>query len=95
MNNPMSLFAGRKFLGPLDKAVISSYKSKINFLRTVALQEHIEELNEIEEKLKDDSLTTVERLMMESVLQVKEALFYDFLGVPYDRTNENDKLPKT
>ena len=95
MDSPLKLYAGRKFLGPLDKAVINQYKSKVNFLRTVMLQEHIEELTSIENKLQDDKLTPAERLMIESLKEMKEAQFYDFLGVPYDGTNENDKLPKT
>ena len=93
-SNPLGIYAGRKHLGPLDKAVISSYKSRINFLRTVMLQEHIEELQEIEERLQDEKLTSAERLVMESVRELKEAQFYEFLGVPYDGKNENDKLPK-
>ena len=95
MSNPLAIFAGRKHLGPLDKAVISSHKSKMNFLRTVLLQEQIEELMDIEEKLKDEELTSVERLMVESVHKIKEAQFYNFLGVPYDGTNKNDQLPQT
>jgi len=60
------------------------------------LQEHIEELQEIEDRLQDEKLTAAERIVIESVRQMKEAQFYEFLGVPYDDgTNENDKLPKT
>jgi len=92
MTDPLSLYAGRKFLGPLDKAVISSHRTKMKFARTVLLQEYIEELQELEEQLEDKDLSSLEKLMLETALKIKEAQFHDFLGVPYDGKDEINKL---
>ena len=94
MKNEIALLQGRKFLGPLDKAVIRSYNAKVNFAKTMLLQEHIKELQEIEEQLENEDLTTLEKAMMTAVLKLKEEQFHDFLGLPYGK-NEDDKLLKT
>ena len=94
MKNQIALLKGRKHLGPLDKAVIKSYNAKINFARTMMLQEYISDLAEIEKELENEDLTDIEKLMMQSVHQLKEEQFYEFLGVPYGK-DENDKLSKT
>lgn len=93
MKNEIALLKGRKHLGPLDRAVIKSYNAKINFARTMMLQEYIKELSEIEKELENEDLSAMEKMMMESVHQLKEEQFYEFLGVPYGQ-DENDKLSK-
>ena len=94
MKNQIALLQGRKHLGPLDKAVIKAHNARINFARTMMLQEYIEELIEIEKELEKEDLTQMEKLMIKSIHQLKEEQFYEFLGVPYE-PDENDKLSKT
>ena len=42
MIDELKMFAGRKHLGPLDKAVIKSVKAKIEVAKMIILQGHIE-----------------------------------------------------
>ena len=94
MKNEIALLQGRKFLGPLDKAVIRNYNARINFAKTMLLQEHVKELQDIEEQLEDPELSVVEKAMITAIHKLKEEQFHDFLGLPYGKI-EDDKLPKT
>lgn len=94
MMDELSIYAGRKHLGPLDKFMIKSIKGKIEFAKMALLQTHIEELQSLEELLKKEDLHDYERKVYTMALEVKEEELNDFLGIPNDRKNKNDKLPE-
>ncbi len=94
MMDELSIYAGRKHLGPLDKFMIKSIKGKIEFAKMVLLQTHIEELQSLEELLKKEDLHDYERKVYTMALEVKEEELNDFLGIPNDGKNKNDKLPE-
>ena len=79
-----SLYEGRKFLGPLDMAVINAQKSRENLLKTILLTDIVEELVSVEAQLKKDDLTKTELLMLQLMKKQIEVQLNDFLGVPYD-----------
>ena len=95
MKNDLSFYAGRKHLGPLDRAVISSQKSKIEFAKTMMLTAYIEEIQELEKLLQNDNLLSYEKKIYEIALDIKERELHKFLGLPNDRQDKNDKLSKT
>lgn len=90
----LNIYAGRKHLGPLDKFMINSIKSKIEFAKSMILQSYIEELQGLEELLKKEDLQDYERKVYTMALEVKEEELNDFLGIPNDGKNKNDKLPE-
>tara|TARA_R110001592_G_scaffold58770_1_gene177870 strand:- start:27238 stop:27549 length:312 start_codon:yes stop_codon:yes gene_type:complete len=92
MIDALSVYAGRKHLGPLDKAVINSVKAKIEFAKSIILQNLIEELQSLEEILKSDDLHDYEIKVYTMALKDKEEELNDFLGIPNDGKNKNDKL---
>jgi 3-deoxy-D-manno-octulosonic-acid transferase len=94
MIDELKMFAGRKHLGPLDRAVIKSVKAKIEVAKMIILQGHIEEIKSLEDLLKRTDLLATERKVHEMVLLAKEEELNDFLGIPNDGKNENDKLPE-
>ena len=94
MIDELKMFAGRKHLGPLDKAVIKSVKAKIEVAKMIILQGHIEEIKGLEELLARTDLLKAERRVYEMALVAKEEELNNFLGIPNDGKNENDKLPK-
>ena len=94
MLDDLKIYAGRKHLGPLDKAVIGSAKARIEFAKTIVLQSYIEEIQKIEELLKQDDLLDYERKIYATALELKEEELNDFLGIPNDRKDTNDKLPE-
>ena len=95
MENDLSFYNGRKYLGPLDRAIISSQKSKIEFAKTMMLISYIEEIQEIEKLLQSDNLLSYEKKIYEIALEIKEQELHKFLGLPNDRQDKNDKLSKT
>tara|TARA_B100000242_G_scaffold263482_1_gene210448 strand:+ start:391 stop:678 length:288 start_codon:yes stop_codon:yes gene_type:complete len=94
MIDKLNLYAGRKHLGPLDKAVIKSVNAKIEFAKMVILQGHIEEIQSLEALLKREDLLVHERKVYTMALAAKEEELNDFLGIPDYGKDENDKLPK-
>ena len=88
-----SLYAGRKFLGPLDRAVINAQKSREKFVKTMILQEIINDLEEVENQLKDETLSRTDGIMLRMVRTQLNKQLCEFLGVPYDSgTSEDSKV---
>lgn len=90
----LKIYEGRKHLGPLDKAVISSVKSRIAIAKTIILQSHLDDLQNFEKLLKSEDLADFERKIYEIALEAKEQELNTFLGITHDRKNKNDKLPE-
>lgn len=92
MLDELRIYEGRKHLGPIDKAVIRSIKGKIEFAKSMILQGLIEELQSLENLLEKEDLHDYERKVYVMALKVKEEELNEFLGIPNDRKNKNDKL---
>tara|TARA_B100000214_G_C23562368_1_gene443458 strand:- start:18 stop:287 length:270 start_codon:yes stop_codon:yes gene_type:complete len=85
-----SLYAGRKFLGPLDIAQINAVKSKENLIRTAVLQEIVKELQDIESQLENEKLSKTDQIMLKLLKTQINTQLCDFLGLPNDEgTPEN------
>ena len=86
----LSLFAGRKFLGPLDIAQINAAKSKENLVKSAVLHEIVKELQDVESQLKSETLSKTDEIMLKLLRSQINTQLYDFLGLPYDEgTQEN------
>ena len=95
MQDDLKIYAGRKHLGPLDKAVISITKARLEFAKTMLLDSFIKEIQNLEQLLERDALLDYEKKVYEMALQIKEEELQNFLGIPDDRKNTNDKLSET
>jgi len=83
MTSNLNLYAGRKFLGPLDVAQINAVKSREKIIKTAVLQELVNDLEEIEKQLKEEKLSKSDEIMLKLLRSQLNNQLYDFLGVPY------------
>lgn len=85
----LDIFKGRKFLGPLDLAQIRAINGKIEFAKMVMLDEMVNDIIELENKLHENELPVYERKICEMALKAREEDLNAFLGIENDRKNEN------
>ena len=86
----LSLFKGRKFLGPLDIAQINATKSREKFIKTAVLTEIISEMELIDEQINDESVPQHEKVLLRLLKSQLNSQLCDFLGVPNDEDGASE-----
>lgn len=85
-----SIYAGRKHLGPLDRAQINAAKSRENLIKSAILQEIVNDIEHVNEQLSEEDLPKTDELMLQLLKSQLNKQLCDFLGVPEDeRTSTN------
>ena len=86
----INLYAGRKYLGPLDIAQLNAIKGRENLQKTLMLERILEDIKDIEEQLKQEDIKRSERIMLQMLEAQLDKQLYDFLGVPHDDRTQKD-----
>ena len=81
-----NLYSWRKHLGPLDHAQINAAKAKENLHKTVLLNEILKDIEDIENQLATDNISSPKIMMLKAREEQLNKQLYDFLGVPYDNS---------
>ena len=84
----LSLYSGRKFLGPLDRAPINGLAFCKGIMRQAMLEKLVEEYERYKDITEDEKIPEMEKKLAKMVLEQIDVQLQEFLGIPQHDESE-------